>query len=163
MAGAALFHDVINLPKDSPERHLASTYAAAHAADWFEQHTSWSAAQRDALAHAITAHSFSSGFTAETLPAKLLSDADRLDALGAVGIARTFAVGGILQRPLFHPTDPLAAHREPDDGIWSVDHFFVKLLRLPELMHTAAGRAEADKRAQTMRVFLQALAQEALI
>ncbi|MEC9441220.1 MAG: HD domain-containing protein [Myxococcota bacterium] len=162
VAAAALFHDVVNLPKNSPERHLASTYAAKHANDWLAEHTPLTEAQRQGVHEAIRCHSFSSGFIAESLPAKLVSDADRLDALGAIGIARTFFVGGVLDRPLFHPTDPLAEAREPDDGVWSVDHFFVKLLELPKRMYTEAGLREANARADYMRAFLAALKQEAL-
>ena len=56
----------------------------------------------------------------------------------------------------------LAEAREPDDGVWSVDHFFVKLLELPKRMYTEAGLREANARADYMRAFLAALKQEAL-
>src|SRR3546814_5638033 len=58
-----------------------------------------------AVAHAIAAHSYSAGIPTETLEAEILQDADRLDAVGAIGLARTIAVGAELGRPLFHPTD----------------------------------------------------------
>ena len=162
VATAALFHDVVNLPKNSPERHLASTYAAKHAADWLKAHTPLDDDTIDAVSEAIRCHSFSSGFVAESLPAQIVSDADRLDALGAIGIARTFFVGGVLDRPLFHPTDPLAEERQADDGVWSVDHFFIKLLELPGKMYTNAGLEEGSRRADYMREFLTRLKQEAL-
>ena len=82
------------------------------------------------------------------------ADADRLDALGAVGIARTFAFGGVHRRPIWRP--------EPDAkpnglyGISSVHHFYEKLLRLPEDMYTEPGRRLAVRRVGLMKDFLNA-------
>lgn len=162
VACAVLFHDVVNLPKDHPERHLASTMAAQHAVDYAQEHWSMTEQQLTLLEEAIRCHSFSSGFRATSIEAQLVSDADRLDALGAFGIARTFAVGGMLDRPLTHPSDPLAKNREPNDKVWSVDHFFVKLFKLPDLMYTDAGRDEGLRRVAFMKTFLNVLESELL-
>lgn len=162
IAAAVLFHDVVNLPKDSPERHLASTQAAQVAVDYLRPLEVFSDEQLDQLEEAIRCHSFSSGFRATSLEAQLVSDADRLDALGAVGAARTFAVGGALGRPLAHPSDPICRHREPDDKVWSVDHFFAKLFKLPELMYTQTGLKVAQARVLFMRELLTQLEAEFL-
>lgn len=160
VATAALFHDVVNLPKDSPDRHLASTMAGEHAHEWVTARGLFDTQQADDLADAIRCHSFSSGFRAERLPAMILSDADRLDALGAVGMARTFGVSGTIGRAMFHPTDPLARNRTPDDLQWGLDHFFCKLLELPGLMYTETGRTIGEERAAYMRGFLDQLLSE---
>lgn len=162
IVAAVLFHDVVNLPKDHPNRKQASTMAAQIAHDWAMGDGAWgfSAQQMILMEEAIRCHSYSSGFVAQSIEAKIVSDADRIDALGAFGIARTFAVGGSLGRVLAHPVDPLANNRELDDGVWSVDHFFVKLFRLPERMYTQSAKDLAGKRIEMMRAFLDVMEKE---
>ena len=82
--------------------------------------------------------------TPETLEGKIVQDADRLDAMGAVGIARTFAYGGEKGRPLKD----------------SVSHFHEKLLLLNDMMNTEAGRALAEERHAFMLSFLEELEKE---
>ena len=114
------------------------------------------------IAHAIEAHSFSANIPCRTLEAKVVQDADRMDALGAIGIARCLAVGGKFGLPLFNPDDPFCEHREPDEKSYTIDHFYTKLFRLPGTMQTEAGRVEAERRVQRMRAYLRDLAAEIL-
>jgi uncharacterized protein len=114
----------------------------------------------DDIGHAIAAHSFSAKIPARTLAARVVQDADRLDAMGAIGIARCFAVGGMMARPLYHSTDPFCENREPDDLLATVDHFYTKLLTLVETMQTEAGRREAQNRTRFMLAYLAQLKQE---
>ena len=102
----------------------------------------WDEASREAVAYAIRVHPFSLGVTPVTLEAKVLQDADRLDAIGAVGVARCFATCADLKRPFYDPDDPLCARRDPDDKRWGIDHFYKKLLRLEEgvIDHAKASR-----------------------
>ncbi|CPQ96757.1 metal dependent phosphohydrolase [Bordetella pertussis] len=72
--------------------------------------------------------------------AHAIEAADRLDALGPVGLVRMFHVGGSLGRALAHPSDPLAAQRALDDSRYTLDHIEAKLARLPHGMQTEAGR-----------------------
>jgi uncharacterized protein len=113
-----------------------------------------------AACHAIVAHSFSAGIEPETLEAKIFQDADRLEALGAIGIARTFFTAGRLGSQMFDGDDPFAAARPLDDRRFAVDHFAAKLLRLPSTMRTRGGRALAEERATILRDFLTALGAE---
>ena len=113
-----------------------------------------------AIQHAIEAHSFSAGITPETPEARILRDADRLDALGAIGVARNFSVSGALGRSLYDPADPFAEHRPLDDLAYSVDHWKVKLLALPGDMLTDAGKLIAQKRTHGMIRFLEEFAEE---
>ena len=97
----------------------------------------------------------------ETAEARVVQDADRLDALGAVGIARCLMLGATMGRPLYDPDEPFPLRRPPDDAVSSLDHFFTKLLRLAGTMTTAAGRAEAERRTETLRGYLRELASNA--
>ena len=81
------------------------------------------------------------------------ADADRLDALGAIGIARTFAFGGANGRPIWNP-EPEAAPQAPY-GISSIHHFYDKLLQLPNDMYTEPGRRLALRRVAVMEEFLR--------
>jgi uncharacterized protein len=156
---AVWLHDLINLPKDHPQRHEASRMSAEKGADILSN-LGYDEAYLKPIQHAIAAHSFSVGITPETIEAKVVQDADRLDALGAIGIARCFAVSGSLGRGLIHPYDPLCEDREPDDVAFAVDHFYVKLFKLPETMQTQTGKAMAKSRVDFMRDFLQQIKTE---
>ncbi|MFD1510958.1 HD domain-containing protein [Lacimonas salitolerans] len=159
LCAATYLHDLVNLPKDSPDRAQASRLAAQAAAPYLEA-LGMGLGQIAAAQHAIEAHSFSAGIPPETPEAAILRDADRLDALGAIGIARAFAVSGALGRSIHAPDDPFATARALDDSTFAIDHFAAKLLRLPDGMLTVTGRAIAQTRAATMRRFLGELAGE---
>ncbi len=156
---AAWLHDCVHVPKDSPERSHASRLAAAEATRWLGGRVDDAALLSD-VAHAIEAHSFSAGIEPRTVEARVLQDADRLDALGAVGLARCIMLGGALGRPLYVPDDPFCERREPDDLRSSVDHFYTKLLGLAATFQTPSGRAEAERRTEVLRRFLAELARE---
>ena len=156
---AAWLHDCVVVPKDSADRSKASTLAA-EAATAFLRSVEYPSQYLDDIHHAIEAHSFSRGMIARTLEAKVVQDADRLDALGAIGIARCFSVGGRLGRLFYSPIDPFCEERPPDDLQWTVDHFFQKLLRLEHTMQTATGRDEAGRRTVFIQAFLEKLRDE---
>ncbi len=91
---------------------------------------------------------------------KILQDADRLDAIGAIGIARAFAVSGSESRPFYNNDDPFCNARKPDDKKWAVDHFYRKLLKLEKLMNTKSAKIEAKKRTKILTKFLSELRDE---
>ncbi len=156
---AAWLHDCVLVPKDAPDRHRASALAARRAGGLLRE-AGYPEPLVPAIEHAIEAHSFSAAVEPRTVEAAVVQDADRLDALGAVGIARTFLVAGSLGSGLAHPTDPFPTRRPPDDRRFAVDHFYAKLLTLAATMRTAAGRAEAEHRTAFLRAFLRQLADE---
>lgn len=156
---AAWLHDCVVLPKDSADRPRASRLAAAAAAGYLSQ-IGYPAAHIPAIVHAIEAHSFTARIPPETLEARVVQDADRLDALGAIGIARTLMLGAAMGKPLYDEAEPLPQTRAPDDGQNVIDHFYTKLLRLAEMMQTTAGRREAERRTGLMRVYLAELGRE---
>ncbi len=156
---ASLLHDWVALPKDHPERARAGERSAEAARPLLAAH-GFAAEAIERIAGAIRDHGFSRGAVPETPLGCALQDADRLDALGAIGLWRAFATGALLGRPLYDPDDPLCERRAPDDGAWTLDHFHAKLLRLPATMQTATGRDEAERRAAVLRRYLADLAGE---
>lgn len=156
---AAWLHDCVSVAKDSPLRKRASTMAASEAVR-FLQSVAYPDELLEQIHHAIEAHSFSAGIETKTLEARIVQDADRLEALGAIGITRCFLTGGSMGTPLYEASDPFARNRSPDDRQYTLDHFYCKLLGLTETMKTEAGRAEAIKRTDYMKTFLQQLATE---
>lgn len=158
---AAWLHDCVTVPKNSPNRSQASKLAADEAV-LFLQSLSYPEALLADIHHAIHAHSFSLGLSPETLEAKVVQDADRLDAIGAIGIARCFFTGGAMDSAMFHEEDPFGQARALDDRAYAVDHFELKLLRLKETLHTEAAKREAEHRQKVMLSFLKELRREIL-
>jgi len=156
---AAWLHDCVVVPKDAPDRAEASR-RAAEAARTFLKSEGYPEQWIPDIEHAIAAHSYSGDVAPDTTEAKVVQDADRLDALGAIGIARCFTVGGALDQSLYDPNDPFCDDRAPDDDTYTLDHFYAKLLRLPDTMQTEAGRAEAERRAAFLREYLDRLRDE---
>ncbi|MDH4259182.1 MAG: HD domain-containing protein [Gammaproteobacteria bacterium] len=156
---AAWLHDCVHVAKDSTERSSASRVAAARAVQ-FLAGAGYPSGWLPDIRHAIEAHSFSAGIAPRTIEARIVQDADRLDALGAIGIARCIAVGAALGRPIYQSDDPFCAARAPDDAGASVDHFYTKLLKLADTMLTEAGRREARRRSDFMQGYLDQLRSE---
>lgn len=156
---AAWLHDCLSYPKNHALRSLSSLHAADKAIiflrsiDYPEQYLL-------AIHHAISVHSVSGGLVADTLEAKIVQDADRLDALGAIGIARCIQVSSQLQRPLYSPEDAFAVDREVDDQRFTIDHFYKKLLTLAASMNTELGKEIALQRTRFMESYLKQLALE---
>ena len=159
LLAAAYLHDIISLPKNHPDRHLSSRLAAKEAAVILLE-LDFPQEKIPAVAHAIEAHSFSANLPAETWEAKLLQDADRMEALGAIGLARVFYTSGRMEREMFDPYDPLAKHRQLDDMQFALDHFFVKLYKVADTMQTAAGRKMAEQRRKYLEEYVTQLLTE---
>lgn len=156
---AALLHDIVSLPKSDPRSGLSAAKSAREAKKILQKY-GFTPPETQTVCDAIRDHSFSGGRTPQTIEGKILQDADRLDAVGAVGIARAFAVGGSEKRPFYNEDDPFCRMREPDDRLWTLDHFYAKLLKLESLMNTGPGRAEAKQRTRALRGFLAQLKKE---
>jgi uncharacterized protein len=153
---AAYFHDLVSPPKNSPERSAASLLSAEKTSTLLRDvFTDFPGEKIEGVRHAIHAHSFSAQVTPLTIEAMILQDADRMEALGAIGLARVFYTAGQLSQRLFDTEDPLAQTREPNDRQYSLDHFQVKLFKLPALMNTATGRRLAEEKAEYLRQFLR--------
>jgi uncharacterized protein len=152
-------HDLVNLPKNHPERSHASTLAANEAEPHLVK-AGFSADEIQIIRKAIIEHSFSKGLKPSSLEAAIVQDADRLDALGAIGILRCAAVNTKMNSRFYDPFDPLAESRELDDKNFMVDHYFVKLFKLPEMMNTKRGKELAFARVEYMKSFINELMTE---
>ncbi len=106
--------------------------------------------------YCIRVHRYSKGIMPETVEAKILQDADRLDALGAIGIARVFSRGGEKRIPLFAPDIKPNKEYAPDTkAASSINHFYEKLLNIkPESFHTHTGQIMAKERYEFLELFL---------
>lgn len=153
VAAATLLHDCVSVEKNDPLRAQASRLAARKS-EGVLRAQGWDDARIAQVAHAIEAHSFSAGIVPETLEARILQDADRLDAIGMVGVARCFYVAGRMGSALYDPTDPEAAFRPLDDKRFAIDHFENKLFKLAAGFQTAAGAKLAEMRQARLRRFL---------
>ena len=156
---AALLHDIVSYPKSSKRAKFSSIDSAKKSKIILKKY-GFSEKEIIIVSDAIEDHSFSQNKTPETLEGKILQDADRLDALGAIGIARVFGTSGSLNRPFYNINDPFCTERSPDDNLWAVDHFFNKLLKLESLMNTKSGKIEAKKRTRVLKEFLKQLKTE---
>jgi uncharacterized protein len=158
---AALLHDIVSYPKSDKRSKMSSLESAKKSKQILKKYD-FSKEEITIISDAICDHSFSQNKVPRTLEGRILQDADRLDALGAIGIARVFATGGSLKRPFYNLDDPFCKTRIPDDKIWTLDHFFQKLLKLESLMNTKSGKVEAKRRTMVLKEFLNYLKQELL-
>lgn len=159
LLAAVLLHDCVAVEKNSPLRSQASRLAAEKA--WAVlADLKWPEDKINTVAHAIEAHSFSANITPITLEAKIVQDADRLDSLGMLGVARTFYVAGRMGSALYDPQDPEARHRDYNDTRFCLDHFQTKLLHLADGFQTAAGQRLAQIRHQRLKGFMEQFKEE---
>jgi len=151
---AALLHDV---GSEKKHEHGEPEGQGKKAVEALLESIGLEAQARENVQYAVEVHRFSKGIVPATLEARILQDADRLDAIGAMGIARVFLTGGALGRELYHPEDPFCRAREPDDTKWNLDHFYKKLLKLESGMHTKMGKKLASARTAVLKRYLRDL------
>jgi len=159
LLAAVLLHDCVAVEKNSPLRSRASRLAAEKASAVLAD-LHWSRVKICAVVHAIEAHSFSANIPATSLEAKIMQDADRLDSLGLLGVARTFYVAGRMGSALYDPQDPEAKHRDYDDTRFCLDHFQTKLLHLADGFQTPTGRRLAQIRHERLKGFMEQFKEE---
>jgi uncharacterized protein len=156
---AVLLHDIVSYPKSDKRSKLSSLHSSIEAKKILSKY-GFLDDEIKIICDAILEHSFSVNCIPSTLEGKILQDADRLDALSAIGIARVFAVSGSEKRPFYNHHDPFCKKRNHDDKNWSLDHFFQKLLHLESLMNTKSGKIEAKNRTKILKRFLRDLCKE---
>ena len=155
---AALLHDLVVYPKGSRRTNHSADESADLAKKILSEYKYYPVEKIEKVVYAIRTHSYSKQLIPSTLEGKILQDADRLDAIGAIGIARTFSVGGSENRSLYDPKDPFCeSDRELDDTRWTLDHIKKKLLILKNSMHTEAAKRIAEQRTDFIELFLNRL------
>lgn len=159
VTAAVLLHDIVSYPKLDPRSRNSSSESARMARKILEKYH-YTKNEIAVITDAIRDHSFSRGIIPNSLVGKILQDADRLDAIGAIGIARAFAVGGSEKRPFYNKEDPFCKNRPPDDKKYTLDHFYKKLFLLEKKMNTKTGKIEARKRTRILKKFVNDLQKE---
>lgn len=171
LAGAAgLVHDLVRVPKHLADRPLGGE-RSAEAARGLLPDAGYTNDEVRVIVDAVATHSWSRGLAPRCPEGVVLQDADRLDAIGAIGALRNAAVAQAMAaaeptvqhmpRAFAHPLDPLArSARQLNDGIWALDHWRVKLLLLRDSMHLPSARTEAARRHQWMLQTLEQLRSE---
>ena len=158
---AALLHDVGRCEAEAAG--IDHAYAAAERARGILAHQP--PPMVDAVAHAVAAHRFRTEPEPATLEARVLFDADKLDAIGAVGVARAFAYGGAHGQRLWAPVESVDLDRwladgDDADAHTPVHEFIVKLSRIRDHLYTPTGRRMAADRHDYMADFFARLARE---
>ncbi len=151
IAIAALLHDVGRVIEEKGGDHHA--LVSANIAKKVLSGTIFSKLAND-VAQIIREHSFSLNKSSSSLESRILQDADRLDALGAIGIARVFAYGGFKGRCISEPLIAVESKK------CSIDHFYEKILKLPFLINTTIARKLAASRCDKVKKFLDMLKEE---
>ncbi|SFR96706.1 uncharacterized protein SAMN05216559_1689 [Halomicrobium zhouii] len=149
---AVLLHDIGRAKEDAGEIEDHAAWGADESERILREHGAAEGAT-ETVSHCVRAHRYSNDVEPATIEAKIVSDADNLDAMGAVGVARCFAYGGELGSPIHDPSLP------PEDdptsaGKTQCNHLHAKILDLPNRMYTDAGRDLADGRTGFVREFL---------
>lgn len=165
LAGAAaLVHDLDATPKNSPQRSLSSERSAGLAAPLLLSAGYDEFTEVAPICAAVRGSGWSRGEPAHDALALVLQEADRLDALGAIGIARCFATHQAMAGAgscLFHPDDPLGeTARSLNDALIAADHFQVKLLKIAATLTLPSARTEATRRHAALVSYLTSLHQE---
>jgi uncharacterized protein len=155
---AVLLHDIGRAREDRGDIDDHAAWGAREARNLLEQREI-PEYRITAVCHAIRVHRYSNDRDPETIEAKILCDADNLDALGAVGIARCFTYGGERGETIHDPDCPPSAD-ETVAGATQHNHFHKKILDLPDRMYTEAGSQIAQDRAAFVRDFLSRFDQE---
>lgn len=157
---AVLLHDLVVYPKGSAESSRSS-HDSANLAESILQSYGYPQDKINRISYCIRTHCYAKRQVPASLEGKILQDADRLDALGAIGIARTFSVGGSENRSFYNADDPFCrSSRELDDRRWTLDHFQTKLLKLEDSMHTKTAKKIAQERTRFMILFIRQLQKE---
>jgi len=153
----ALLHDIADhkFVTDFEEESITRTQ------ELLSKYKSISQDEIDAVSHIVLNCSYKGGTSEnkmESLEGKIVQDADKLDAIGAIGIARTFAFGGKFGSILYHPDIKPMTHKNLEsyqkNRTHTINHFYEKLLLLKDLMHTNTAKKIAEQRHQFMETFL---------
>lgn len=154
---AALLHDTV-------DEKLFDTIAAWERLNKFYEEIQLPIEHRQAINHILKYMSFNGGKNEgklESLEGKVVQDADRLDALGAIGIARTFMFAGKFGEAMYDPNipvrDDLSDYRTPSTAI---NHFYEKLFKLIDLMNTETAKKMAEERNTYMKAFIEQFKKE---
>ena len=158
---AALLHDLTRAEEDAGRGGDHAQTAAARAREILLAR-GVAPGKVDAVAHAIAAHRFRGTTAPQTLEAKILFDADKLDSIGAIGVARAYAISGVLNQHLWSEAAPdaVATRDQHNSDHTAAAEFVVKLSKVRERIYTASARQIAEERHAFMVEFFARLERE---
>jgi len=158
VTAATLLHDIARAMEDEGKIADHATEGAKMARKILEE-VGFPKEKIAKVIHCIEVHRFRKGLEAESLEAKILQDADRLDIIGAIGMARVFTRGGWGNKPIYDPTIP---QKEKYDGksLTSVNHIHEKILRVKHTINTSTAKEIAEERHKFVEQFLERLLKE---
>ncbi|MFH0853591.1 MAG: HD domain-containing protein [bacterium] len=151
---AAMFHDSVVSRKNDPRARSDTIRSAKFAKKVLSGINNYPSNKIVKVSAAIRECSYTFGGNVGFLEGKIIQDADRLDAIGAIGIMRAFATTGQLQIPLFHDNDPFCRRRNPNQRRYGLDFIFTRMLRIETGMNTDTGKKIASQRTAYLRSFL---------
>lgn len=154
---AALFHDIVNYPKNDPGKMLNPDKSAIVAKNILKNIGNFPNSKIKKVSEAIKYCSFSKNILPHFIEAKILQDADGLEATGAISIMRTFSSAGTLKKPFYNTQDTFCKKRKPDDSKYALDLFFTRLLQIEKRLHTSMTKQIAKKRIVFLKKFLHEL------
>lgn len=159
---AALLHDIARPEDDSvaPHADAETDHALLAAATVRDLLAGEDPAFIEAVSHAVAAHRFRNDVEPQTIEARVLFDADKLDAIGAIGVARAFAYGGMLGQPLWGEVPEGYGTTTQDDTHTAHHEFHVKLKHIKDRLTTESGRRMAEGRHRFMVDFYEQMAAE---
>ena len=157
---SALFHDTICYPKNHPKSKFSSIESADLAVKILEELNQYPKDKISKVYTSIEQCSFSKNAIPKLLEAKILQDADRLDATGAISIMRTFCSAGLMNSKLYNYEDPFCKRREPDSLDYALDLFYTRLLKIKDVMHTQTAKILAERRTKILLEYLKSLEEE---
>jgi uncharacterized protein len=155
---AALLHDVARAMEDEGRVEDHASEGARIAGEILAE-VGFPEEKIPRVVECIRVHRFRGGGHAGSLEARVLQDADRLDAMGAIGVARVFARGGWENKPIHDPSLP-PKERYDGESLTSVNHIYEKILRLREELNTDTARRIGEGRHRFVELFLERLLRE---
>ena len=155
---AALLHDVARAMEDEGKIEDHATEGAKMARKMLEE-VNFPKEKIEKVVHCIETHRFKKGMEARSLEAKILQDSDRLDIIGAIGLARVFTRGGWSNMPIYDPSIP---PKKKYDGksLSSVNHIYEKILKAKDTINTNTAKEIAEERHKFVEQFLERLFKE---
>ncbi len=163
IVAAALFHDVVNYPKNDPRASQSTNESAQFAVNILKELTWYPAQKIPNVEYCITHCSFSKNLSHDTLESKVLQDADFLESIWAISLMRTFTSGGKTNRTLMHPTVPFPIGRDTDPHHYSFDLIRHRLLKIEDRMLTRTWKDLAKQRTEFLNAFVEQVKKELII
>lgn len=154
---SAIFHDVVCYPKNGPLRSHSAVQSAHMAEEILLETENYPHNKISAVKEVIKGCSFTKGRQATSQEEMIVRDADLLEGTGAIDIMRMFSYSGTINRAFYSYKDPLAKERDLDDLKYTIDLFFTRAYKIPELLHTKTAKQIAERRVAFMEDFIKEL------